>query len=165
MPSLSRLPSRSSWAGLLLTLAGLAAPRRASAQAIAVVVNPAVPVTDLSVADLNNLFTFTKRSWPGGGRVTLYLPPPASPARAALLKGVYHMDDAQLKRFLLEKVYQGDIDVAPRVGASDEDVVALVAGAPGGISLVPASKVSGDKVKLLKVGGKAPADPGYPLKP
>ena len=160
-----RSPSRSSTV-IALGLLGLGlSSGRAAAQAIAVVVNGEVQAEQVTVPELNNLFTFTKRSWPGGQRVTLFLPPVGSPARAALLKSVYHMDDAPLRRFLLEKVYQGDIDVQPRVATSEEELVGLIASTPGGITLISADKAALAKLKILKVSEKLPRDSGYQIRP
>jgi hypothetical protein len=130
-----------------------------------VAVNSSAPVADVTLGDLNNYFTFARRSWPGGQRVTLFLPAAGSISRTVLVKQVYHMDDAQLRRFLLERVYQGDIDAQPRVAASDAELVGLIASTPGALTLMPADIAAAAKLKILKVNGKAPGEAGYPLKP
>ena len=160
-----RSRSRSSLAALC-ALIGLASGTRGLAgQSIAVVVNGSVPVSEVTLGDLNSYFTFARGSWPGGQRVTLFLPAAGSAARRVLLKQVYHQDEAQLRRFLLEKVYQGDIDAQPRVAASDAELVGLIASTPGGLTLLPADIAEAAKMKILKVNGKAPGESGYVLRP
>ena len=162
-PCRSRSPSSLAALWALVGVASGAGP--VAGQSIAVVANSGVPVAEVTLGDLNNYFTFARRSLPGGQRVTLFLPAVGSVTRSVLLKQVYHMDDPQLRRFLLEKIYQGDIDAQPRVAASDAELVGLLASTPGGLTLLPVEIAAAAKLKILKVNGKAPGETGYMLKP
>ena len=162
-PCRSHLRSSLAAACVLVGLAPGVGPL--AGQNIAVAVNSSVSVAEVTIGDLNNYFTFARRSWPGGQRVTLFLPAPGSATRGVLLKQVYHMDDSQLRRFLLEKVYQGDIDAQPRVATSDAELVGLIASTPGSVTLLPVDLATAAKLKILKVNSKAPGETGYLLRP
>jgi hypothetical protein len=138
---------------------------KAAVATYAVVTNSAVPVTDMTFDDLRNVFFFRKKFWSGGKRVVVLLPGTGLDARGYLLSGIYRMNDAGLKRLILEKLFQGELDMAPRVAESYEDAISFTAAARGALAIVRADLVpSGQSgVKVLRINGKMPGDPGYQL--
>jgi hypothetical protein len=72
------------------------------------------------------------------------------------------MKAEDLKPFWLGKIYRGELTAAPRVLASDAGVKQAVAGDPRAIGYVD-SVLLDPSVKALRVDGKLPGEPGYPL--
>ena len=64
---------------------------------------------------------------------------------------------------ILERVFQGRIDLAPKASRSDEESIGFVASARGLISLVSASAQGLNHVRVLRIDGKLPGDHNYPL--
>ena len=154
-------------AGLVLAalLAFGAAPGAAVAAdapaAYALIVNPGVPVTDVSSSDATRLLLGERRFWSAGLRVVILLPPVGSATRGFLLQHVFHMNEATYRRHTLELLYRGELDYAPKVVDSLDELFAFTAASPGAIALVPATDVLPATVRALHVDGVAPGGPGY----
>lgn len=135
------------------------------ATSFAVVANASVPVSDMSMDDLKNLFFFRKKFWSGGKRVVLLHPSSGLDARSYLLADIYRLNDAGLKRLILEKLFQGEIDTAPRVVNSYQDALTFLAATRGMIAIVRADAVPPGQtaVKVVRINGKLPGEAGYPL--
>lgn len=131
----------------------------------AVVTNPGVPVAGLTFDDLRDVFFFRQRFWSGGNRVVLLLPGGSLDARSFVLADIYRLNDAGLKRLLLERLFQGQIDAAPRVVDSYEEALAFVAASRGTLTVVRADAIAErqSRIKVLRIDGKLPGEPGYPL--
>lgn len=151
-------------AGLVLAVAAALGTPKSEAAAYAVIVSPDVPVRTLSVADCRRVFLFERTMWKRGLHVTVLLPERGLPARSFLLRRIYRMDDSELRRMILERVFQGRIDFAPKAARSDHEAVRFVALAHGLIALVPADTPGLHEVQVVRVEGKLPGDPGYPLR-
>ena len=68
----------------------------------------------------------------------------------------------RLQAFWLGKTFRGEITAAPKTLASDVSVKQLVGGNPRAIGYVD-SLLLDPSVKALKIDGKSPGEPGYPL--
>lgn len=130
---------------------------------VAVVASLDVPVNDLSLVELRRLCLFERRFWKPGHPATVLYPPMGSPARAALLRRLCRTNERGLRHMLLEKMYRGELDLAPKVTRTDKEAVAFVASGRGVLALVSAAFASGASVKVLRVDGRRPGEPGYPL--
>lgn len=163
----SKRPSRSDRSTLAvvavlgLTLQG-ASPVRAAE--FAIIASPAVPVDGLSKDELRRVFALEKRHWPGGEPVAVLLPGSGQPAREVLLEQILHVDEAQLRRSILGKIYRGEITFPPRVPSSELEGVEWVASARNLLAIVPAEKAARANVRILRIDGKRPGEPGYALK-
>jgi len=130
---------------------------------LAVVASPDVTVDNLQLAELRRLFTLDRRFWKPGQSATMLYPPGGTPARATLLRLLCRTDEPGLRRMILEKMYRGEIDLAPKVAQSDAEALAFVASGRGLLALVPAALAEHASVKVLLVNGLRPGAPGYPL--
>jgi len=148
-------------AGLAL---GLALGVRAEAADFAVIAHADVPVDNVSMDDLHHLFGLDQRHWKNGAPVRVLLPGSGAPARDLLLGSILHMTELQLRQMILGKIYRAEISFPPRVPGSDLEAVDYVAAAKGMIALVPAALAADKRVHTLRVDGKRPDDPNYPLK-
>ena len=87
--------------------------------------------------------------------------PSAGKTRDLVLKKVLQMTDAQFKQFWIAKVFRSEANGEPKSvsGSSAGETVKSTVGAVACVD--PDSVPSG--VKVLKIDGKSPGDPGYPL--
>jgi ABC-type phosphate transport system substrate-binding protein len=146
----------------LSTTLGWGAPAEPP-HAIAIVVNPDVPVDNLSFADLKKVMLGDRQFWTSDKRVTLLVQSPPAPARAILLSKVYEMSEAQFRQYWIAKVFRAETPSSPKIVLSNEMAIDLVAALPGTIAAVDAGAVP-PNVKTLTIDGRKPTDPNYPLK-
>jgi ABC-type phosphate transport system substrate-binding protein len=140
----------------------MAVPRRVEGP-LAVVVHRSNPVDELSLAELRSIFLGERQRWPNGRRITLVLQEPGQPEREATLGLVYHMSEAELNHHFLRAVYRGQVLSAPKQLSSTNLVRRFVFNLPGAIACLPLRDVD-DSLKVLRIEGHAPAQPGYPLR-
>jgi phosphate transport system substrate-binding protein len=154
---------------LLAALAGacLAPPRATRAQApneIAVIVNKSNPVDELSLSELREYFLAERGQWPkGGGKVRVVMLEPGLPARDAALRLIYNMNEKGYVSYFLGKKFRGETPDEPRRQASAADVIKFVSFVSGAIGYVRPEEVDAS-VKVLRVDGLSPGDPGYKLR-
>jgi hypothetical protein len=139
-------------------------PARGVAQAepYALIVNPALGVTNVSLAEARRIFLGEQQFWPGGGRVVLFVHAPGSAGREVALRHLYRMKDDEFRRYWIAKTFRGDVASGPKLVSTDALAKRLTASIPGAITVIRASEVD-DTVKVLTVDGRAPGDAGYTL--
>lgn len=130
----------------------------------AVIVSPDVAVSNLDFDRLRRLFLFREKFWEPGRSVTVLLSEDGLQTGSFLVERIYRMDYPSLKRYIFQKLYQQEIDLAPKVVASDEIAVNFVAAGRGLIALVRFSAVRGQSVKMVSVNGRLPGAEGYVLR-
>jgi hypothetical protein len=141
----------------------LASGAGAATEAYVVVANDDVPVQDLSLDEVRRVFLLQRAFWKPGKPVRVVLPATGQPGRAFLLEKVCRRSESDLRRRIMEAVYSGETDQAPRMAGSDLEALNLVAASTGAVALVTAESSLPDGTRLLRVGGKLPSDPGYEL--
>ena len=149
---------------LILAFAPLVAPLVAQAQAdIAVIVHPDVAVENLTLADLRRILTGDREFWASSGRVTIFIRAPVARERDAVVRDVCQMTEAQFRQHWIGKVFRNETPSAPKIVYSNEMALDQVSRTPGAIALVEASSVNRN-VKVVKIDGKAPGQPGYKVR-
>lgn len=138
-------------------------PVSARTESYAVIVSRDVGLVDLSVDELRRILTFKRTLWKTGQSINLLLPGAPLPARSFLLRRMYRMNDDELRRFILERLFQAEIDFAPKVVTSERDAVAFVASGRSLIAIVSSEVQDLSKVRVLRVAGRLPGEAGYPL--
>jgi hypothetical protein len=129
---------------------------------VAIIVYRGNPQTDVTLAELSRLFRLDQQRWASGEKVEVILQVGGSEREAVVLDRVYRMKAAELKPFWLGKIYRGELTAAPRVLASDAGVKQYVASNPRALGYIDSLLLDGS-VKALRVDGKLPGEPGYPL--
>jgi hypothetical protein len=150
---------------LLVATLLFAAPAREARQAvpIAVIVNEDVSVEELSLTELRRIFRGERLFWAGDMTITLLAPPRGSRERKVLLGKVYERrSEAEYKRFWINKLFDKEGQTAPKMTGSPKMSADLVRDIPGAIALVPADRIPRG-VKVLRIDGRSPGEPGYPL--
>jgi ABC-type phosphate transport system substrate-binding protein len=136
--------------------------RAAETDPIAIVVRPDVPVDNLSFAELRRLMLGDRQYWSSDLRITLLVRAPGSRERDVVLKTIYQMSEAQFRQYWIAKVFRAEAPSGPRIVYSNEMAVELAAAIPGAVTFVDASQVPSG-LKVLKINGRLPREPGYPL--
>ena len=147
-------------------LAGTLAPATAAGQAasdIAVVVNSSVPVDNLSLAELRRILLGDKEFWAPGMRVALLIRAPVARERDVIIQHVCEMSEAQFRQHWIAKVFRAETPTGPKIVYSAESALDQLARTQGAITFVDAAAV-GRGMKVLKIDGKAPGQPGYRIK-
>src|SRR5271155_1376316 len=141
-------------------------PVEASGDPIVVIVNNANPVDNLNIGDLKKLFLGDRSRWDTGKAVAPAMLGPGSPERAAFLKIVCGMNDADFGKYFLQAAFTGKSATPPKDVSSAGALKSFVAGSPGGIGFIKSSDLAaGDaSVKAVKIDGAAAGDPGYKIK-
>ncbi len=130
---------------------------------IAVVVREDTPVDSLSLTDVRKMLLGERQFWSGSLRVTLLIREPGTREREVILKEIYHMNEAEFRRYWIEKIFSAEAQTGPKIAYSDQKATDLVAAIPGSIAFVDASRIP-KNVKELKIDGRLPGDKGYALK-
>ena len=149
----------------LVAFATLVAPeaRAQSRGAVAIVVNPATAVDDLSLLELRNVFLGDRQFWSDGGRIVLLVRAPVAYERDVVLNKIYRMDESQFRQYWIAKVFRAEVSSGPKIVYSNDMTRQLVAALPGAVGFIAASDMAAD-MKVLRINGKLPGDPDYPLR-
>src|SRR5262249_28364422 len=149
---------------LPLTLAALAPKRSVAATAphVAVISNPANPGRELSLRELKKILKAEKLYWDDGKKVYLVLQESGSAEKEILREKLLKMPESEVKKAMLAKLFRGEITALPKTVSSRASVVKFVATVPNAIGYVDAAAVD-PSVRVLKIDGRAPGEPGYEL--
>ena len=159
-----RIPNRIMTSPLLFAFAVLMAipVTGAPADDVAIVVRPDVPVDNLPFAELRRVMLGERQFWSSNLKVTLLVRAPGARERDVVLKAVYQMSEAQFRQYWIAKVFRAEAASGPRIVYSNEMATELSASIPGAMAFVDSSQVP-KSLKILKVNGLLPGQPGYPL--
>ena len=129
---------------------------------LAVIVNRSNPTEAIGRTELRALFLGERTTWTHGRRVTVLLREPGQAERAAALRLIYGMSEADLTRHFLHQTFNGGTGGAPRTLATAENVKRFVVNVPGAIGVVRLEDLD-DSVKAIRINGVAPGEAGYGL--
>jgi len=129
---------------------------------LALISNKSNEVVAITLPELVKVCKGQLGSWPNGKAVTFITRDPAAPDMKLLLEKVYGMSKDEVKAAIASANHGRTNHAAIVVVESDEAVVKKVESIPGAVGLVDVYSISGG-VTVLKVGGKLPLEPGYPL--
>jgi ABC-type phosphate transport system substrate-binding protein len=130
---------------------------------IAIVVHKDTQVENLSLAELRNIFLANQQFWSNRKRIVLLVRAPKSEERDFVLNTIYQMDEAQFRQYWIAKMFRAEVPRGPKIVFSTDMMLELVIAIPGSISFVSADEVT-DDVRVIRVDGKLPSDPDYPLR-
>ena len=151
------------FAWLMLPASSALAQEIARTSPIAIVVHKDTDVENLSLAELRNIFLANQQFWSNRKRIVLLVRAPKSEERDFVLNTIYQMDEAQFRQYWIAKMFRAEVPRGPKIVFSTDMMLELVIAIPGSISFVSADEVT-DDVRVIRVDGKLPSDPGYPLK-
>jgi len=145
-------------------IAGTSAAPAGAVEDYAIVVSPDVPVKGMDLERVRRLFLFRERYWKAGLPVRLLFSESSVEPHSFVLERIYRMDYSALRRLIVEKLYQEEIDLAPKVVATDELAIALVGSGRGLIALVRAGAAQGKNAKIVAIDDILPGASGYALR-
>jgi hypothetical protein len=134
----------------------------AAARDLAVVSNKANSVAAITLPDLVKVCKGQNNHWPDGKSVTFIMRSPSTPEMKLLLEKIYELPESQVKDLITTVNHGRTGHPAVMVVDSDEDLVNKVASIPGAIGVVDVYAIN-SSVAVIKVAGKLPLEPGYPL--
>jgi ABC-type phosphate transport system substrate-binding protein len=124
---------------------------------LAVVVNPAAPVSSLSAAELASIFTRATRTWKDGTTVRALNLPPKSPERIEFDRVVLDMSPERSTQYWMDKQIRGE-EPAPKAVGQVDILVGLLSTLRGSIGYVPEDKVDAKVRVVARIrGGKVVA--------
>jgi ABC-type phosphate transport system substrate-binding protein len=149
----------------MLTIFLCASPSAWAGEGIVVIVNSANPVESLSLSDLKKLFLGDKGRWDTGKAVAPVMVAAGAPERAAFLKIVCGMSDADMTKYFMQAAFTGQSVTPPKEAGSAAAVKNAVSSSPGAIGFVKASDFSGGAgIKAVKIDGADANDGAYKIK-
>jgi hypothetical protein len=134
----------------------------ASEQNLAIVVNLANPIENLSIAELRRIFLGARGHWPNGRRITIVMMEPAQPERIAVLREICQMSENEFSNHFLHGLFTGEVLVSPKTLATPVGVRKFVFNVPGAIGYLRMSDVD-SSVKVVRIDERFPNDKGYPF--
>jgi hypothetical protein len=134
----------------------------AQAKDVALIANKGSAVTAVTMADLVKLCKAQTSRWPDGKAVTLIVRDPASAEMKMVLEKLYSMTPSAVNELIANANHERGAHPAIIVVSSDDDLVHKVAATPGAVGLVDVYAIN-SSVDVMKVAGKLPFEPGYPL--
>jgi ABC-type phosphate transport system substrate-binding protein len=134
----------------------------AQAKDLALISNKSNEVVAVTMPELVKVCKGQVSRWPDGKPVSFITRDPTAPEMRLLLEKVYGMSKDEVKATIASANHSRANHPAIVVVDSDEAVVKKVESTPGAVGLVDVYSISG-AVTVLKVGGKLPLEPGYPL--
>jgi ABC-type phosphate transport system substrate-binding protein len=156
------------WAGFAFAAAlavgcySQSAAQTAAEQDVAVVVNPKNTVDSLTLAELTKIYRGERQYWKANLSVVILFRTPETHEREVVLRTIFQMTESQYKQYWLSKIMRAEATSPPTElfssGMTKEGLMAI----PGAIGVVSASDVR-PGMKVLRINGHPPGEPGYPL--
>jgi len=134
----------------------------AQAKDLALISNKSNEVVAVTLPELVKVCKGQVSRWPDGKPVSFITRDPAAPEMKLLLEKVYGMSKDEVKATIASANHSRANHPAIVVVDTDDAVVKKVESLSGAVGVVDVYSISG-AVTVLKVGGKLPLEPGYPL--
>lgn len=152
----------------LVALGAAAGPPRANSSSaarkpVAILVNPATRISNLSLGQLREIMLGNRQFWPDHQPIVLLVRAPVAPERTAVLHIIYRMSEAEFRQYWIAKIFRDETASAPKVVYSASMTNELVVAIPGAIAFLEADEVQPGP-KVLTINGKRPGEKGYPLR-
>jgi hypothetical protein len=151
--------------GLVTAALAALAPRPLRAGndiALAVIVSPASKLSNISVADLRRVFQSERLTDPDGVKLIPLNHPPKTVDRVGFDQVMLGMDPEAVGRFWIDRKIRGGSG-PPRTVESLATLRRVVEKLPGAIGYIRPAQLS-NEVRAIRVDGKLPEDPGYPVR-
>lgn len=113
---------------------------------IAVVANKSVPVNEIKIKSLDDIYSLRVKAW-NNGKAIVPITLKADNEETQKFFGAFGKTFLEMKKFWMRQQLTGEGQPPEGVG-SDDDVISKVASTPGAIGFVSKDKVT-DKVKVL----------------
>jgi phosphate transport system substrate-binding protein len=138
-------------------------PVRANNEVVlAVIVSPTSKLTNITIDDLRRVFQSERITDPDGNRLIALNHPPKTVDRVGFDQSVLGMDAEAVGRFWIDRKIRGGSG-PPRTVESLSTLRRVVEKLPGAIGYIRPAQLT-NEVRVIRVEGKLPEDPGYLLR-
>src|SRR5438552_2796226 len=103
---------------------------------MAIIVNAANPISELSVAELRRMLLGETTRWVDGRKITIAMREPGLPERDAVLRLVCGMSELDFTRYLLHAAYRGESQGGLKLLDTPTGVRRFVFNVPGAIGYI-----------------------------
>lgn len=134
----------------------------AAAKDVALVSNKSNALPTMALADVIKVCKGQMGRWPDGKPVTIVMRHPGSAELKMVEEKIYSLTSQEVRDLITSANHSRADRPAIILGTSDEEVIHKVESMPGAVGLVDVYSITG-AVKVVKIGGKLPLEPGYPL--
>ncbi len=150
---------------LLIAFLAVASPAQCVPGGLAVVINKSNPVETLSMAQLRRLIMGDVRTWQDRKPVLLIARDPSTKTFQCMITSIAKMSVADYKRYIINAEFRGEDPLVIQSADSNATAAKLVLQSPAAMAVIDANSLPalGDSVKIVRVDGKSPGQPGYPL--
>jgi phosphate transport system substrate-binding protein len=145
------------------TLISIRAAGTATEADVAIVVNASNPVNNLTLAELRKIYTGERQYWKANTPIVPLMRSAGARERDVLLRVVFQMTPEQYTHYWVAKVMRAEAANPPAALFSFGMMHEGVRGNPGAIGYVSVNDVR-PGVKVLRVDGLLPGEPGYALR-
>ncbi len=129
---------------------------------VVIVANASVTEDNLSLSALRRIFMAEQQYWPDRSRIILLVQAPNAYEREIVLDKIYGMTENEYKKYWVAKMFRAEVPSGPKIVFSVNMARELVQSMKGAITFIRADEVHGYG-KIIRVDGKLPNEPGYPL--
>lgn len=143
----------------LLVLGGATA---SYAKDLALIVNKGSGMNEITMADLVKVCKAQTNRWPDGKPATVIMRNPTSADARMVVEKIYASTPDAVTGLIATANHERTNHPAIIVVTSDDELVKRVASTPGAVGLVDVYAIN-SSVEVMKIGGKLPLEPGYPL--
>jgi len=130
---------------------------------VAIVVNSANPVSNLTLSELRKIYFGDRQYWKGNLPVLLLMRSHGARERDVVLRVVFEMTEERYTKYWVAKVMRAEVSDPPASLYSFGILQEGVKGNPGAIGYVNANDLR-PGVKVLRIDGLLPGESGYPLR-
>jgi hypothetical protein len=134
----------------------------ASAKDVALISNKGNDMPAMNMADVVKVCKGQMGHWPDGKPVTLVMRSPGTTDLKVVEEKIYGVSSDEVRQVISTANHNRADRPAIIVANNDEDVIHKVESVPGAVGLVDVYSITG-AVKVVKIGGKLPLEPGYAL--
>jgi len=138
-------------------------PAMKASNDLAVVVNTKNTTTAISSSELGLILRGERQFWGSKAPVQLILLPPGTREFDEPIEQLLKMKPHEFREYWKAKVFRGETRSEPTYVPSSGMAAQFSRDAAGAVTLLAARDLPAD-AKVLKVDGKYPGDPGYPLR-
>ena len=147
---------------LICALLSVGGSRFATAKDVALVSNKGNVLQSITMTELAKVCKGQMSRWSDGKPVTLVILDPDAGEMKIVLQKVYEQKPDEVKATIASANHGRANHPAIVVAASEQDLVRKVESIPGAVGLVDIYSITSG-VTVVKIGGKNPFEPGYPL--
>ena len=134
----------------------------ASARDLALVSYKSNALAAITLTDLVKVCKAQTNRWPDGKPVTFVMRSPSVPEMKVVMEKIYGMSESEVSGLIVTSNRGRPNHPAIVVATSDEELMNKVASVPGAIGVVDVYSIN-SSVVVVKIAGKLPLEPGYPL--